>query len=150
MIGQRPQSNIPMTMWHGVRWAAAGLGIVILFVTVLAAAARDAGQWENQDPAVSDWYRSLMQPDNPSMSCCGRADAYYADVAETDKDGNLIAVVTDDRPDEPLGRPNVPVGTRVVVPPHKIKFDRGNPTGHIIIFLNFSRQVMCYVQNGGV
>lgn len=89
-----------------------------------------------------------MQPDQPEYSCCGTADAYWADVTEV-KDGKVIAVITDDRPDGPVGRRHVPVGTRIVVPQNKIKWDRGNPTGHIVIFLNYSRQVLCYVQDWG-
>jgi len=91
-----------------------------------------------------------MQPDNPSMSCCGEADAYWADIVDTDSGGELVAVITDDRLDEPLRRRHIPVDTRFVVPSHKIKFDRGNPTGHTIIFINSADQVLCYVQNGGV
>lgn len=111
--------------------------------------ARDLGQWEGADPAVREWYRTLTQPDNPAASCCGEGDAYWADVAET-KGGQLLAVITDDREDTKLARRHVPIWTRIVVPPHKIKFDRGNPTGHIVVFLNWANDVLCYVQNGGV
>jgi hypothetical protein len=121
-----------------------------LAVFACAAAARDSGQWANEDPAVAAWFARLMQPDNPAVPCCGTADAYWADEVETDADGRLVAVITDERPDEPLRRPHVPVGTRIVVPQQKIKFDRGNPTGHIVIFLNAALDVLCYVQNGGV
>lgn len=114
------------------------------------AKARDVGQWAQSDPVAAEWYRGLMQPDDPTRSCCGESDAYWADVVETDKDGNLVAVITDDRPDEPLRRPHVPIGTKVIVPRHKIKWDRGNPVGHIVIFMGSSRHVYCYVQNGGV
>ena len=41
--------------------------------------ARDLGQWEAGDPAVKEWYQSLMQPENPAAPCCGEADAYWAD-----------------------------------------------------------------------
>ena len=73
----------------------------------------------------------------------------WADTVLTE-DGKIVAVITDDRPDEPLNRRHVPVGTRIVVPPHKIKWDRGNPTGHVIIFLSVANEVYCFVQNGGV
>lgn len=106
-------------------------------------------QAQDYDPALRDWYRSLMQPDNPMMSCCGESDAYWADGVEV-KDGQVIATITDDRPDAPLNRMHVPPGTKVIVPPHKLKFDRGNPTGHIVIFLDRQMKVLCYVQNGGV
>lgn len=124
--------------------------IVIVSVALLALAyARDLGQWEGSDAAIGVWFCTLMQPDAPNVSCCGEADAYWADRVATDGD-QTIAIITDDRPDEPLMRHHVPVGTRIVVPPNKIKWDRGNPTGHIVIFLTPANDVYCYVQNGGV
>ena len=111
--------------------------------------ARDNGQWEATDAAVRAWFRELMQPDNPRVSCCGEADAYYADAFEVEGD-KYVAIITDTRADAPLGRPHVPAGTKVVVPNHKLKYDRGNPTGHGVIFINLSRDVLCYVVPGGV
>jgi len=122
--------------------------VAVLFL-MLPAFARDNGQWENSDPVISGWFRGLMQPDNPQGSCCGEADAYWADGVEI-KDGQVIAIITDSRPDEPLGRRHVPVGTRIVVPPRKMKWDRGNPTGHIVIFMSYDRDVYCYVTGTGV
>jgi len=114
------------------------------------ALATDHGQWDKQDPAIAAWFSTLMQPDHPMVSCCGEADAYWADEVATGRNGELIAIITDDRPDEPLGRHHVPIGTRIVVPPNKIKWDRGNPVGHIIIFLSYDNEPYCYVQTGGV
>lgn len=111
--------------------------------------ARDNGQWEATDGNVRAWYRDLMQPDNPRVSCCGEADAYHADSFEADGD-NYIAIITDTRPDGPLGRPHIDAGTRVSVPTAKLKFDRGNPTGHGVIFIGVGRQVLCFVAPGGV
>jgi hypothetical protein len=111
--------------------------------------ARDGGQWEANSGTVRAWFRELMQPDNPSVSCCGEADAYYADAFEVEGD-KYVAIITDTRDDAPLGRPHVPSGTKVVVPNHKLKFDRGNPTGHGVIFISTSRDVLCYVVPGGV
>jgi len=112
---------------------------------------RDSGQWDNPDvdPAVVEWYRSLRMPDNPSISCCGEADAYWVGEVHV-RDGKTFATIEDDRPDEPLGRPRVPSGTVVEVPNNKLKWDRGNPTGHTVIFLGASRQVYCFVQSSGI
>lgn len=110
--------------------------------------ARDLGQWGAIDPVVSHWFRSLMQPDNPTISCCGAADAYYADEFESDGD-RYVAVITDTRDDAPLGRHHVAPGTRIEVPNRKLKVDSGNPTGHGIIFLSSSDTVFCYVAPGG-
>jgi len=44
----------------------------------------------------------MMQPDVPNASCCGEADAYWANEIHV-RDGNTYATITDDRPNEPLG-----------------------------------------------
>ena len=119
-----------------------------LLVLSLPGPARDLGQWENSDPRVRAWFRSLMQPDMPTASCCGEADGYWADEVHV-HDGKVFATITDDRDDSPLNRPHVPVGTEIEVPPNKIKWDRGNPTGHNIIFLATYRFVYCFVQGSG-
>lgn len=129
------------------------LGILFLLMAIAIfaphAKARDVGQWEASDPITRSWYKSLMQPDNPHMSCCGESDAYWADKVEV-IDGKVFATITDTRDDKPLGRPHVPPGTRLEVPPNKLKWDRGNPTGHVVIFLGPSLSVYCFVMNGGV
>ena len=122
---------------------------VILGCSMREALARDVGQWEAADPAIREWYKSLMQPDMPLSSCCGEADAYWANSYLVDGD-RYVAIITDSRPDEPLHRRHLDIGTRIVVPNHKLKHDAGNPTGHGIIFLNQYDFVLCYVPPGGV
>jgi hypothetical protein len=121
--------------------------------------ARDLGQWKNNDPQVSQWFRALAQPDTyPPISCCGEADAYWADKVEIGSHGETIAVVTDDRDDQPLMRMHENIGSRYVVPPNKITRKDGNPTGHVLIFLGAAewldgqrqRPVLCYVMNPSV
>ena len=110
--------------------------------------ARDNGEWEVVNPAeVREWYRKLMQPDYPNTSCCGEADAYHADSFESGPNG-YIAIITDDRVIP--GRAQVPVGTRVPIPNHKLKYDAGNPTGHGVVFLGSNGQVFCYIAPGGI
>jgi hypothetical protein len=111
--------------------------------------ARDLGQWETTDSAVREWYQALMQPDNPNASCCGEADAYWADEIHV-KGGKTYATITDDRPDAPRRRPHIDVGTEIEIPDHKLKWDKSNPTGHGVLFLNRSGYVYCFVQPGGV
>lgn len=113
------------------------------------AVARDYGQWESQPTYVRQWFQKLMQPDNPHMSCCGEADAYWADSFEVSGD-QYVAIITDERPDAPLGRPHREVGEKIVVPNHKIKWDEGNPTGHGVIFIGGGGLVYCYIAPGGV
>lgn len=124
--------------------------LVLAFGCVIGVVeARDLGQWESTDPAIREWYQALMQPDIPAASCCGEADAYWADSYEVDGD-KYVAIITDPRPDEPLRRKHLEIGTRIVVPNYKLKFDQSNPTGHGIIFLSRGDYVYCYVAPGGV
>lgn len=123
--------------------------LIILLFNVRLSIARDLGQWEGGDPAVRDWYRSLMQPDVPTLSCCGEADAYWCDDIHV-KGDKAYCRITDPRPDGPLGRPHREIGEEYEIPPNKLKFDKGNPTGHSIIFLSASGYTWCFVQNGGV
>lgn len=126
--------------------------VALMFIGVAVwsvAHARDLDQWNAQDLTVRHWYQTLMQPDNPAVSCCGEADAYWADEMRV-RNGKAYAVITDDRPDEPLKREHVEIGTEIEVPPHKLKHDQGNPTGHGVIFLSRGGYVWCYVMPGGV
>jgi hypothetical protein len=111
--------------------------------------AHDSGQWEAVDPAIRQWYQALMQPDVPNASCCGEADAYWADEVHV-RDGKTYATITDDRPDEPLRRPHVDIGTEIEIPNNKLKWDKSNPTGHGVVFLSRNGYVFCYVQSGGI
>jgi hypothetical protein len=148
----KPYSFVDYFLIFVVAIVTSAAFIAFLFVCLLIrpAGARDLGQWKDTDPAISQWYRSLMQPDNKHLSCCGESDAYYADKVETGPNGEIIAIITDERPDEPLKRRHVPPGTRIVVPKNKIKFDQGNPAGRVIIFLSTNNDVFCYVPVGGV
>lgn len=126
---------------------------MLLLCLVSSAVARDNDEWEATPPEVRQWYRSLMQPDNPTISCCGEADAYHADSFEMTKTGEYVAIITDTR-DVP-NRPTVKPGTKITVPNHKLKYDAGNPTGHGVIFVRYDSDeetfsVLCYVAPGGV
>ena len=112
--------------------------------------ARDLGQWGDQPPHIRQWFQKLMQPDNKSTSCCGEADAYEADSFEVEGD-HYVAIVTNGAGDLAHGKPEIPNGTRIAVPNHKMKWDDGNPTGHGILFLQVgTNQVYCYITPGGV
>lgn len=96
-----------------------------------------------------DWYSSLKQPDNPDYSCCGIADAYWCDDIYVRK-GTTYCKITDDRDDTKLrNRTHVPIGTEIEIPTTKLKFDRGNPTGHSIAFLTSGGTLLCFVQSSG-
>ena len=131
-------------MQKSLLWA---LGAAAFVLSVSKAPARDLGQWDNVDPLTRQWFRELKQPDNPSLSCCGETDAYWADDYEVNGD-QYIAVITDERDDKPLRRHHIENGTRFVVPNNKIKWDSGNPTGHGVIFIGIG-EVLCYLPPGG-
>jgi hypothetical protein len=46
---------------------------------IAGVSARDLGQWGAVDLKIRQWFQALMQPDVPNASCCGEADAYWAD-----------------------------------------------------------------------
>lgn len=133
-------------------WTRLAIVVLVAFAVgwagIKAAGAHDGGQWEAADPAIREWYQALMQPDNPKASCCGEADAYWCDDYRFEN-GKAFCNISDDRPDAPRGRPHVDVGTEIEIPPHKLKWDRGNPTGHGVVFLSRQGFVFCYVQPGG-
>jgi hypothetical protein len=118
--------------------------LALFWVGLAAAFAHDDGQWGETTPEIRAWYRSLMQPDKPWVPCCGESDAYFATAKV--RGGKTIAVIVDDRDDEPRRRHHVPVGTEIEVPNSKLKFDAGNPTGHAVIFLNINYEPYCFVQ----
>lgn len=124
--------------------------LVALFIfsvlVTFAAYSKDYPEWDQlNSKEINEWFKNLYQPDQPLVSCCGEADAFYADLFEQgcwrdptfgrDECG-YIAVITDNR--IIAGRSNVPNGTRIAVPNQKIKFDGNppNPTGHGVIFLS--------------
>jgi hypothetical protein len=120
-----------------------------------AALARDDPQWADQPVAIRQWFQSLMQPDNPIVSCCGEADAYEADSFEIEGD-HYVAIITGHR-----AVADIPIGSKIPVPNRKMKFDAGNPTGHGIIFIGTPTaredgrerpdyRVLCYVTPGGI
>lgn len=133
----------------GKRWPVHMVFWVIALVGALAITASCFAQWENTDPQVRGWYQSLMQPDNPGVSCCGESDGYYADQTQV-IDGKAYAIITDTRPDKPRNRRHIPVGTKYEIPQHKIQWKFGNAVGHVVIFINSADQVLCYIPNGGV
>jgi len=117
---------------------------IVMAIGVVAAKARDDGQWADMPENVRQWFQSLKQPDHPRVSCCGESDAYEADAFEVEGD-RYVAIITAHR-----AVTEIPVGTRIPVPNQKMKWDAGNPSGHGIIFIGPQRQVYCYVTPGGL
>ncbi|MEN6535667.1 MAG: hypothetical protein ABFD89_18530 [Bryobacteraceae bacterium] len=151
MMSEGPPTDEDFQRING-RFIASALFAFLVAATLIliaaAALAHDSGQWEATDPQLREWYQSLMQPDAPTASCCGEADAYWCDDIHV-REGKTFCKITDDRPDEPRGRPHRDVGEEFEIPPNKLKWDRGNPTGHAVIFLGRSDYVFCFVHGGG-
>jgi hypothetical protein len=116
--------------------------VVLAFIALGAtAAARDNGQWADSPAEIREWFQSLRQPDHPRISCCGEADAFEADIFEVEGD-HYVAIITN-------GKGVIQNGSRISVPNAKMKWDKGNPTGHGIIFIGDRGQIYCYVTPGG-
>jgi hypothetical protein len=101
--------------------------------------ARDNGEWSSSPTFIREWFQSLMQPDNPHMSCCDEPDAFAADTFDQEN-GHWT---TD-------GKGVIGNGTRVLIPDGKLKRDKGDPTGHGIVPIGAQGQVCCYVTPGGI
>ncbi len=125
----------------------------IVVISLLALMTVQRGHAHDHDPSHDAWYKSLRQPDSP-LSCCGLADAYFCDDISV-VDGKTFCAITDEQDDAQLGRPHIPLGTKIYIPNSKLKWEQdgqptGNPTGHAIVFLSHNRDVFCFVQAGGV
>lgn len=152
-----------MLTWSDfIRIVAITIGLSVVAVCVLMNSIHKSnsrelypGQYDSEDQkmveqlAISRWFQSLMQPDNPRISCCGNADAYEADDFDIVSDPptgetRYVAVITGHR-----YATAIPIGTHIPVPNAKMKFDKGNPTGHGIIFIGSQGQVFCYITPAG-
>ena len=97
------------------------------------------------DPVIRAWYQNAMRSDQDS-SCCGSADAFWADKVEV-KDGKVYATITDDRMIPGRVKRN---GKRFAIP--DVVNDKrrlGNPTGHTVVFISGSDIVICFFQATG-
>jgi hypothetical protein len=135
--------------WYAVEALklAAMIVAALVFWHLTPAWSRPGGDWSQVDPDVRAWFGSVHRPDyydGKSSSCCGEGDAYEADRGEVSDDGSIYAIVTDNRGNQ------LPVGTKLRIPPEKVQNKEGNPTGHVIVFANESGDVFCFVPNGGV
>ena len=119
------------------------MGVVLWFILAVLCTLIAPAFAHDDDPSHDEWYMSLRQPDNPTASCCGVADAYWCDDISV-KEGKTFCAITDDR--HIVGRPDLPMGLKVEIPDRKLKWDRGNPTGHAIVFLSSGGAVYCFVQ----
>jgi hypothetical protein len=120
------------------------IALLILFLFTIPIHAHDHDQ-----PGLDHWFDTLMMPDNPHVRCCGETDMYRCEAFV--RNAETWCRVVDDG--VVPGRPVVPAGTEIFIPPHKYKFDQGNPVGHTLVFgrpQGDDFYVYCFVQAGGV
>ena len=141
------------------------LAIFIAITSLLSLVLLNPSYSHDQDHSEWDyWFNALKMPDNPMVSCCGKADAYWADSFEI-VDKRFYAIVTDTRSDNccygngimgnAITRRHIPVGTRIYIPDRKLvdATKQGNPTGHGWVFVgpgDDNSNLYCYVMPGGV
>lgn len=116
------------------------LAILLLSTPAFAG---DPQFWTSYSKEVHDWFPTVMQPDNPYVSCCGLADAFEGRVVGEDTYSNIVITIDD-------GKTLVPDGTEVHVPRAKIQTKFGNPTGKLIVFISTSdhHSVYCLIPEG--
>lgn len=133
-----------MTLKQFCRWHEGTIAVVVLLLIIMSscAFAREGGDWSRSDAMISEWFSGLTQPDNPYMSCCGEADAFESDIFDQSASGEFVAIITN-------GKGVIPNGTRITIPNEKIKWDKGNPTGHGWVFIGNQGQVYCYITPAG-
>lgn len=99
--------------------------------------ASDAGQWAGSSPEVQHWFRSLMQPEHPMVSCCGEADGYPVEHWESAGLEHKDYIVT------------LEDGRTFYVPASKTQWRDGNPTGRDILFIGSRNTIYCFVLGSG-
>ncbi len=128
--------------------------IIAILLLTFPASARDLGQWQYSSPDLHEYFRDLVEPDSP-IPCCGEADVYWADKTDgcrpNERNCALVAIITDTRDDAPLQRAHIPVGTRIVIPPNKVRHPpSANPTDHNLVFVSPSLLVHCWEPLAGL
>jgi hypothetical protein len=102
-----------------------------------------ASVWGHDNVApYADWMKSLIRPDYPIASCCGQADQYYVrEYGPSRQNSIAFAAVVIGRDGEP--------DFSVEIPREKVIWNRVNPTGRGVIFIQGS-EVLCFVPGMGM
>lgn len=124
---------------------------IVIFMVTFSFGLYDAAHGKNWDSEsnvannIKMWYINAQRNENKG-SCCGEADAYWADYHEM-IDGNYVVTITDERNIHNRIPRN---GQKIVIPPDKVdKLRQGNPTGHSIVFMGSANQVYCFFPDWG-
>lgn len=106
-------------------------GIATVTIALLAVGTSSAAPPPNANPAFSDWFNSLVDPDL-NVSCCSRTDCR----------------TVEDR----MARDHfeVRVGDRwLSVPPDKVLHRTDNPTGQAVLCWSKVLGILCFVPGAG-
>jgi hypothetical protein len=109
---------------------------VISLVCVTQVNAFDSGQYQNLDPKIRDWFKSVRSKNG--VPCCDIADGHRTTWRGTSEGGYEVPIAGEWRK----------------VPPEAIVLNAGNPTGEAIVW--YVRQgenvylIRCFVPGGGV
>lgn len=116
---------------------------LLALIAPTIALARPGPQWADEPQEIRQWFQSVMEPDNPTQSCCGEADAYEVEMVGNDPDGS-IEVRTLAGPYEYF------VGKLYSVPREKMQTRYGNPLDKSILFLSNIGKPLCLIPKSGV
>jgi hypothetical protein len=120
-------------------------GLLLIIAVLLALFGKPAHAFDHGFDPLSEtsiWMRQLVRPDFATSNCCGKGDAYGADIYNRNPDGSYDIVITDgDAITFPDGTKRVPLknGTEIHVEKNKVNPENeqaGNPTGHAWVFVS--------------
>lgn len=115
--------------------AVAVAALSLLLAGILTAHAFDNGQYNNVDPKVRDWFKSVRSRNG--IPCCDIADGHSTTWRGTSEGGYEVPIEGEWRH----------------VPPEAIVYNAGNPTGEAVVW--FVRQgvgiyhIRCFVLGAG-
>lgn len=118
-----------------------GIMLAMAFVVIFAGAIPKARA--NDQPFVSNqlqtWYEQVAQD-----VCSELPHSYRVKIVRHTAEYSIIEI-TDNRPDEILGRPHIEPGTRFQIESKGIVWNKGNPTEYDLLFTNSSGSAACLV-----
>jgi hypothetical protein len=116
--------------------------LLALALLCAPALARDNGQWGDQPTEIRQWFQSVMQPENPYMSCCGEADAFEVQLEGDEPDGSIaVRIIAGPDPEA--------IGAEIDVPRSKLQARYGNPLDKYILFIGSGGRIYCLIPKVG-
>lgn len=106
-----------------------------------------SANWESSgNPDIDAWYARAQR--EGGGSCCGKGDAYWAQLTKIQDDGVWVAVDDDRTIPGRLARD----GQEFFVPNAMLDHQRqGNPTGHIVVFVGVADNLpICLFTGEGI